>query len=71
MSAHSATESSPKRLKGLNDTNSVLDDNNFEYDSCTIQSMKTDYDTLREAIIDLYLDVKIRSSDEIDLYDTK
>lgn len=70
MSARSANCSSPKRLNELN-TLTAMDDSYVGDDPAeTLKSSKFDLDVLREAITDLYLDVKIRSSDEIDKYDT-
>lgn len=68
MSVRSANYSSPKRLNGVN-TLSAMDDSNT-YTGDDLKSSKVDMHALREAVTDLYLDVKIRSSDEIDKYDT-
>lgn len=70
MSTHSANCSSPKRLNMNGSVSGVVESGTGEEAAGTIQSSKTHYDNLRDAITDLYLDVKIRSSDEIDGYDT-
>lgn len=67
MSVHSAKKSEMKRL---DDISQSVTQNLESQEHQTIISSKTGCEDLREAIIDLYLDVKIRSSDEIDNYDT-
>jgi hypothetical protein len=68
MSVRSANYSSPKRLNGINTLTAMGDSNSYTGDD--LKSSKVDMNALREAVTDLYLDVKIRSSDEIDKYDT-
>lgn len=70
MSAHSAKESSPKRLNDFSKSEIDFDESRQLPDINTVITSKTNQERLRESIIDLYLDVKIRSSDEIDKYDT-
>lgn len=71
MSTHSALQSTSKRLDDLSKSDEEEEDCSRHLpDINTIQSTKTNKEQLRNSIIDLYLDVKIRSSDEIDRYDT-
>lgn len=71
MSAHSSKRSTSKRLEDLNRSGEESDKSiNDEVDIQSMRSSKINYESLREAITDLYLDVKIRSSEEIDHYDT-
>lgn len=64
--------SSPKRLKDIDGTLSPLEESaHYFIQASTPQSTRSQHEHLREAITDLYLDVKIRSSDEIDQYDTE
>ena len=71
MSTHSALQSTSKRLDDLSKSDEEEEDCSQHLpDINTIQSTKTNKEQLRNSIIDLYLDVKIRSSDEIDRYDT-
>lgn len=66
MSAHSSQKSVPKRLDSDSESIGLPE----ESQNNTIITQKTDKTALRDAIVDLYLDVKIRSSDEIDNYGT-
>ena len=71
MSAHSSKRSTSKRLEDLNRSGEESDKSiNDEADIQSMRSSKINYESLREAITDLYLDVKIRSSEEIDHYDS-
>lgn len=70
MSTHSALQSTSKRLDDLSKSDEEEDCSRHLPEINTIQSTKTNKEQLRNSIIDLYLDVKIRSSDEIDRYDT-
>jgi hypothetical protein len=71
MSTHSAQHSSPRPLQALQGSISYEESAKGGMVTATIQSSKDDWGSLREAITDLYLDVKIRSSDEIDKYNTE
>ena len=67
MSAHSAQKSIPKPLDSASQTMSA---NEESQDDNSLITPRTGNEILRDAITDLYLDVKIRSSEEIDQYDT-
>lgn len=71
MSNHSVQHSSPQPLQALQGSISYEESAKGGMATATIQSSKDDWGTLREAITDLYLDVKIRSSEEIEKYDTE
>ena len=70
MSTHSANLSTPKRLNLNGSASGVVESGTGEEVAGTIISSRSHYDNLREALTDLYLDVKIRSSDEIDHYNS-
>lgn len=70
MSIQSDNLSASKRLNLDGSVSGPLESDAAEEGPGTLVSSRSHYENLREALTDLYLDVKIRSSDEIDHYDS-